>query len=248
MRTVAADPLPSMYRWTFSLTAAVCGVVLAGCVSTVAGTPRAGSDLTSGPPGTSAPVVGQGRLPALLLDVDRIREVMGGPRMLLARTFTDVLPMHSGETVSDVGCLQAVYPSEAAAYGGSGFVEVLGRFLTEPSETPDHTVFEAVVRFASVSGAHGFVDKSARDWAQCSRKPLVYTHTDGTTDRWDIGDVANVGGVVSVLDTIEGGVGWGCSHQLAARSNVVVDVSACQKNIADQAATILQQISDRFAK
>jgi PknH-like extracellular domain len=56
---------------------------------------------------------------------------------------------------------------------------------------------------------------------------------------------ANTNGTLSATATQQNAnaPGWGCGRALAARNNVVIDVTTCSANPADSAVTIANQIA-----
>ena len=108
-------------RWRSVLLAAtVVGAstaAVAGCVSTVAGVPRVGSDRA---PLSWGPDLAAAQLADVLLDAAAVNQFMGTNTMTELRTY-DQMPGDDG-SYSDAACAGAVFNTVEAAYKGSGYV------------------------------------------------------------------------------------------------------------------------------
>ena len=72
---------------------------------------------------------------------------------------------------------------------------------------------------------------------------------------WTIRAPVTTGGVTAAIVDEEAGDGYACAHGITAKSNVVIDVSACSYGMADQGSqgsavttTIINAIAGRFPK
>ncbi len=87
-------------------------------------------------------------------------------------------------------------------------------------------------------------------------KHVVYTTPDGKATTWTERAPVTTGGVTAAVVDKEAGDGYTCAHAITAKSNVVIDVSACSYTLLDQgaehggavASTIVNSIADKFPK
>jgi hypothetical protein len=95
------------------------------------------------------------------------------------------------------------------------------------------------VLFPSAKQADAFFTASAQQWPACHQ----YTRIQSKT-QWTVGAISNTNGTLSTTATQQNanGPGWGCGRALAARNNVVIDVTTCSANPAD-AVTIANWIA-----
>ena len=164
---------------------------------------------------------------------------MGATEMVTYRTYTDI-PVQHGEIYSDTKCAGALFNTTVPAYQGSGYAAARGRKIGESVSVAPHDVDQGVVAFENSSEAIKFVDASVRQWQACGGKRVTYTGTDGIADSWTIGSPQSAGEITSVVNS---GVGrWGCSHAIASKANVVVDVDACGYHVVDEATTMVKTI------
>jgi hypothetical protein len=56
------------------------------------------------------------------------------------------------------------------------------------------------------------------------------------------------GGITAAVVDEEGADGYACAHGITAKSNVVLDVSACSYGIADQGVTVASTIINAIAR
>jgi hypothetical protein len=237
-------------RWRAILFAApvICASVVgvasvAGCVSTTVGVPRAGGDrgpLSWGPDLTGA------QLADVLLDVARVNQSMGTSTMTVLRTY-DQMPGDDG-TYSDPACAGAVFNTVEAAYKGSGYMATRGSELSDAGGK--HYVDQGIVAFGSGGDARKFLATSQDSWRRCVAKHVTYNANHDNPNTWTIRAPVTTGGITAAVVDEEGADGYACAHGITARSNVVIDVSACSYGIADQgvavASTIINAIARKF--
>ena len=185
----------------------------------------------------------QDELNKFLLSDTSINAIMGANEMVTYRTYTDI-PVQPGEIYSDMQCAGALFNTTVPAYRDSGYVAARGRKIGESVSIAPHDVDQGVVAFENASEATKFVEASIRQWQACGGKRVTYTGTDGVADWWTIGTTRSAGEITAIANvgTNTGVSGWGCSHAIASKSNVVVDVDACGYHIGDEATTIVKTI------
>ena len=212
--------------------AAVCGaaaVALAGCAHTVGGTAVSGG---SGPPG--------GGLDGVLLDVGAVNAIMAATGITVLDTSENM--QTTTDNVSRPDCLGALYNAQQSVYQNSGWTGVRHQVLAEHSEKNAHRVEQTAVEFPGSDRAQAFVNASLVAWSRCSGKEVTMT-SGADVNRWKIGDLVITGRTINQTALQEGAGGWGCQHALSAVAAIVVEVSACSNNIADQAVTIIDKMS-----
>ncbi len=238
-------------RWRTTLRAAlgVAAVIgasaagVTGCVSTVAGVPRVSGDRA---PLSWGPDLAAAQLTDVLLDVAAVNQLMGTNTMTELRTY-DQMPGDDG-TYSDAACAGAVFNTVEAAYKGSGYVATKGAQFSDAGGK--HYVDQGVVAFGSGADARKFLAKSQDSWRRCVAKHVTYKAKNDSPITWTIrAPVTADGATVAVVDQ-EAGEGYACAHGITAKSNVVIDVSACSNGMANQgvkvATTIINAIAGKF--
>ncbi|MBU9765683.1 sensor domain-containing protein [Mycobacterium sp. TNTM28] len=178
-------------------------------------------------------------LPKLLLAPEQIDAVMGIAGMTVTSTRSD-LPDDSA-TMQPRECLALDGAAQALVYADSGFTAVRDVSLKNGDDFT-HYAHQAVVLYPDAEKAKAFFDASAQQWTQCHS----YSHTQSGT-QWEVGPIANKGGMLSVVNTqLEARAGgWACGRALAVRNNVIVDVNTCSAKPADSATAIADQIATR---
>jgi PknH-like extracellular domain len=218
----------------------------AGCVSTTAGTPSAGDD--RGALGWGPDLTG-GQLADVLLDAAQVNRIMGVSGMSVLRSY-DRMPGDDG-TYSDPACAGAVFNTVEAGYKGSGYVSAKGTELSD--DHTKHYVDQGVVAFSNGEAARKFLSASQDSWRHCVAKHITYKAKNDSPNTWTIRAPVTARGITAAVVDEEGGEGYACAHAIGAKSNVVIDVSACSNAIADQddqgiqvAASIVNAIAGKF--
>ena len=139
--------------------------------------------------------------------------------------------------LSNPNCLGAFYPTQAAAYAGSGFTGVRGRLLQ--SSTLSYRVYEAAVSFPTADAATAFVAASVGNWKACAGSAV----TVGDSVQWTFGDLTGAVPKISLLRTRQTPSNQ-CQRVLSAVSTIVLDVIACAPAIQDRGS----QLADQMAK
>jgi hypothetical protein len=207
---------------------------LVGCTHVVAGTSEYRPDSTV----EKLSFVKINQLPSLLLQDVEVSGVMKAELQTVA-THDNVGPKPG---VADQKCAGAVAAGAEPMYRGSGYGGVAALGMVGPD---DRTVDEGAVAFGDATAATEFVQTRVAQWKDCANKVLTLTIPDKPATHW-VAQGPNISyGVGVLLRTQEGTGDFGCSHGLAARSNVVADVLACSHDEAalnDQVASIVNKI------
>jgi hypothetical protein len=178
------------------------------------------------------------QLPSLILQAPEVSGVM--------KAELDTVAIYSNvgakPGVADQKCAGALTAGAEPMYRGSGYGGVTGLGMVGED---DRAVDEGVVAFGDAAAAHEFVETRVHQWKDCANKVLTMTPADGPPVHWVAQGPATSYGVGVLLRTQEGTSGYGCSHGLAARSNVVADVLACSHDseaLNDQVASIANKM------
>lgn len=206
-------------------------ILLAGCVTTVAGTatraPNAGLE--------DVPPLDESDLDDVLLSIGEINGIMGSTTMRITSAL-DEMTDHS-EDVSDPDCLGAIYGAEEPVYAGSGWTEMRDQVAREPDEDNDHWVEQTAVLYPTGDHARDFFEESKTTWQDCANYSIAVDDL-GASYLWEIEDLDAEETLLSQLSTQEDADGWACEHALSVVSNVTVEAWACGYTIGDEAATI----------
>jgi hypothetical protein len=171
-----------------------------------------------------------------------VAAIMDAPEFAVAGTFNEMEPT-ADDLLSDKGCYGAVFGAIEPGYRDSGYTSVYGQRASDPANINRRTLV-AVVAFQGSAQATQYVQQQKPAWQACAGKTLTVKVT-GQSVNWALRPPEDVNGVAVLLRTAEGQRGYGCSHALAARNNIVVDVGACSDDstrLNDQAAAIVNTI------
>ncbi|HEY7052375.1 MAG TPA: sensor domain-containing protein [Mycobacterium sp.] len=245
-----------MWRLVLFVVATSVVGLTGACATTVGGTPKAekaaSSSAAAPGPSSAAPpaaapaarTVGAQDLEALLLPADDVRTVMDGPDIDVQETYDQMPPSTVGYDPPE--CARAAYNVVEAGYRDSGFIAARGAVMQEPDDAQLlHVVDQGIVTFPTADAATDYVTKTVQTWRGCAGKPFTASRPEAA-EHWTFGDVTENGGISAIPKTVDGDTGWSCSHAIAAKSNAVIDVSACGFSINDQAKAIVGRIRDKF--
>jgi hypothetical protein len=222
--------------WAWAVSLAV-----AGCTSTVGGTALVG-------PGGRAPgaVTARG-LTGLPLSLDEMTQLLKFSAMATEDIWTR--PDARG-TFEPAGCVGAVFSSMAGSYNDSGyrdFYEVRQSDVTR-GDLP-HWVDQSVATFESDSAARVFVAKEVAQWRRCAGRQLEYAYPrpGDRQDPYRIGDAIDSGCVTVISNVVVSDKRYTDIRELAAKSNIVVDLQFTGFDLTDEPATAVNRILDRIA-
>jgi serine/threonine kinase PknH len=207
---------------------------LVGCTHLVAGTSSYHPENTV----EHLTLVKNAQLPSLILQAPEVSGVMKAELDAVA-IYSNVGPKPG---VADQKCAGAVAAGAEPMYRGSGYAAVMGLGMVGED---DRSVDEGVAAFGDAAAAHEFVETRVHQWKDCANRVLTLTPLDGPPVHWVAQGPTTSYGVGVLLRTQEGTSGYGCSHGLAARSNIVADVLACSHDtpsLNDQVASIANKM------
>lgn len=193
---------------------------------------------------TPPPTVPVSGLNDLLLGVDQINRVMGTTAMVPDPPFTEL--KQDQELMPNVNCLGIWQVGEQGVYGDTGLAGIRGQRLTQPApENWDALVVQAVVAYPSADDARKFFTASSDRWSKCTNHRVNLSINGGPATTYLFGNVTKSDTHLTMPVT-QTPAGKPCQRTLSVNSNVVVDVSACNQSMTDQAVQIAQKIEDRF--
>jgi PknH-like extracellular domain len=235
-----------MGRWLMAGAAAIAAIVVGGCTSTIEGQPASGTppvgaaSTTAVNPPAHVPDAG---LAQLLLGLDEIRDIMGGPKMVVEKTVTQPAGLEGG-TFTPQECLGAFFNGMAATYDGSGMRAFIEQETDEPQSIKlEHGVDQGVSSFPDAATAQAFVATSADQWRKCNGRQFTAVFSDGATrPTWRFGETSDSGGMITLPRHVEGTKFWDCSRVTASKANIVVDNQICGYDLGDRPATITKAI------
>jgi hypothetical protein len=218
---------------------AVC-LAIGGCASTVGGTAVVGPGA-----GTTATMTARG-LPTLLLSLDEMKRLLKFSGMATEDSWTK--PEARG-TFEPAGCVGAVFSSMAGSYDDSGYRDFYE--LRQSDVTGGglpHWVDEGVATFEDDSAAKSFVIRQVAQWRQCAGRQFRYAYPrpGDWQDTYRIGDAIDSGCVTTVSNVTAGDKHYLDIRELAAKSNVVVDLQFTGFDLTDEPATAMNRILDRI--
>jgi hypothetical protein len=183
----------------------------------------------------------------LLLGVEEVRAILGGRDLVAEGPYTQG-PAGADTPTAHQSCAAAADSLTQLPDRGSGFVMRRGRTMTDAEgATQKRWVEEAALEFENPAQAAQFVDEVGRRWRNCAHTTLKLDYPDHE-QQWTFGDVgySSDDGLVVVSSTVVGDPPRQCSHALAAKSNVVVDVQMCGSQPPTQATAVLDAIRNKF--
>jgi hypothetical protein len=221
---------------------AVCLVVggCVGCTSTVGGTAtiRPGHG-----PGTAT----AGGLAGLLLSLDEMKQVLKFSNMATEEIWNRPDARGIFEPAS---CVGAVFSSMAGSYADSGYREFYEvRQADVSGRSRPHWVDQGVATFENDSAAESFVAKQVAQWRQCVGRQFTYAYPqpDDWQDPYRIGDPIDSGCVTMISNVNVDQKHYADIRELAAKSNIVVDLQFTGFDLTDEPATTINRILDRIA-
>jgi hypothetical protein len=187
-------------------------------------------------------------LEQLMPSTKELAAIMDTPAFAVAGTTQEMEPA-ADDLLSDKDCYGAVFGAVEPGYRDSGYTGVYAQRASDPADVNRRTSV-SVVAFPGAAQAAGYVQQQKPAWQACAGKTLTVKVT-GQSVNWALREPEDVNGVAVLLRTAEGQRGYGCSHGLAARDNIVVDVIPCSDDstsLNDHAAAIVNAILPKIPK
>ena len=205
-------------------------VIAAMCAVTAAFTGLASAAADPANPGSGS------SLAALQLgsaDIGPMIKRPGAPNPDLSVTQTLDAPIGGGNSTSNPQCAGAVYAGLDDTYAGSDFTgmniqELSGTGRTKGSGEPiDYSVITVISGFDSEADATALVDKARDAWTGCHREKVTGDLT-GVSQTRTVNMPISGANSITVVNNHQPGA---CSHAMASKGTVAVEVSACSSYI-----------------
>ena len=230
-----------MRRTAATAAVAALAAFVAGCAATTGGTATPAPTL-----GHAPSLVSGSDLAGLLVNVRDANTIMGTTGLSVVSRSTKMYI----DKIVDSDCLGASYNAERGTYQDSGWTDLQRQNIREDADSWDHIVLQAVVLFPDGERAHDFYADQVESWPKCNNHSIsdrdVARPGDEPETYWTLTTAEEHNGILSMRKIQEGGQGWSCQRGLAARNNVVVDVSTCADDISDQAIRVVQKIVEKI--
>lgn len=241
---------PKPRRWRRITLSAAAAAVLAGATITTitlaTHTTHTATTTTTTPPPTPTPTVAIADLKGLLVSAEQISTIMGGSAMMAEPVQENMFD--DAANMAERDCIGTWLPAQAAAYTGSGWDAVEAQKLRAPdAQVWQYGVIQAVVGFPSRQSAQKFLSAQTAAWKACAGKPFTVTPPGSPAQQWTFGQFTIVDTTSSIPITMNGFAG-SCQRAISTRSNVVIDVAACQNDATNQAGTIVHDIAAKITQ
>jgi hypothetical protein len=182
-------------------------------------------------------------LEPMLLGPDEISGRLGVEKLSSATA-----PAFAGEdqgSPASNDCARVADPDPAAAFRDSGFIASRGMRLVSGDPTQGLVVDENVWEFENASKASEFIINTVTAWLNCQHA-VVDVRNGTVVEKQTLGGA----GVVNDIDVLDSSIPAvplrNCSHAIAAKSNVVVDVHLCGTRNSAAAVPLVSQIRDNI--
>jgi len=214
-----------------------------GRSSTVATSPPAvaTSSVSSVP---QQPLVTAAQLPKLLLSIDEVKHAVNAPNLAKVDD-TAALIGTEGLTVNPIECLPALFASTKQAYQHSPVRGIFSRAMTGDGQDGLVILNETMSTFESMSAATSLVSQLFGEWKGCAGKSVTVAGK-GTTITLDVGQPVENGTLMTVQNSLEGGLpGFSSDRVIVAKANVVIDLDAQGFDMGDSLKRLADQILAR---
>ncbi|MDT7739017.1 MAG: eukaryotic-like serine/threonine-protein kinase [Mycobacterium sp.] len=198
---------------------------------------------------TPAPRVLVSALPALLVPIDQLKQLMGDEQLQVAETaqaMFDISPY-----VGDVGCVGAYGPTQTTVYATSGFMGLQRQAIKDPSDPKQlNNVGQAVVAFLTAEQAQAAVAGQVGQWQLCANRTTSLNLPGRTPAHVTFGAPSTVAdGVHEISLQVESNPSQQhCQRALTARNNIVVDISSCSMTLPDPAVRLADVIASKISQ
>lgn len=184
-------------------------------------------------------------LTGVLLSLDELKGILNAPGL------TET-PSSSGESqggdddakADPPECAGAVAAGLDTVYDNSGATGYTRAGYSDPRTAT--LVDQVAASFASAADARDFVNQSAGQWRQCAGKSFSISTSSGPGLTWDLGTVVVQGDRATLQNTLTTRQGIPQYRILAAKGNVVIDLSVLAKELGNEPSTIADRMLARI--
>lgn len=211
--------------------------------TTVATSPDAVVPDPAHPETPSAPGV-SGDVSGVLLGVDELKSILGAPGLTATDSNKDDSEGSTDAKAEPAECATAVAAGLNTVYDHSGATDYIRAGYSDPATST--LVDEVAAAFPTAADAREFVAQNAEVWKGCAGKTFTLSSSDSPALTWDLGTPATSGTRVTLHNTLTARQGLPQHRILAARGNIVIDISVLAKQLDDESATIADRMLARI--
>ncbi|WP_218014437.1 sensor domain-containing protein [Mycolicibacterium palauense] len=181
-------------------------------------------------------------LSAVLLNPQEIRAIMGNPKLRSAEEGSGGGDAASDAKAEPAECAGTVIAGLATEYTDAESFRKLN--LSDPDSAM--LVDQFAARFAGSTDARDFVSRVTKTWRGCAGEKLTLSASGLTSLTWRVGTPVQKQNVTTLVNTFLGAKPLPYYRILAAKSNVVIDLSVFALKIDDEPATIAEEMLSRI--
>jgi len=225
----------------FALCVAVAfGLMATGCTSTVQGE---AIKSPSSVPADDVPALEESALDGLMLSNNDLEKISG---VEMESLYTAEEMNDNADLISNLDCVGAIYPGEAAVYDETDWTAIRDELLLEASGADDGRLVEqTLVLFDTADDAVEFFDSSKEKWRECATvKDIEVEDGPWVPDKVEDVDERTISLKAQVSGTLEGI----CQHAMGVVSNLIVEGFSCDVDDKDDAQKITTQLLEDAAE
>jgi len=214
---------------TLTVVALVAWATLAASTSRQTAEPT--TTTTAAPP---APAVAPDTVATLLPDVEALRNITADQNLVGGPTWDHPDKSFKEGAIDRSECWGSVTPGAPDVYSESPLTGYHGaEFLDTRSFLKSTQVIEAVAAFRDPPAAQSQLAQLLSGWRHCGGSTVTVTMPRGQPITFSVSAPADAGNGISVLDLIPKGVHVRSARAIAAKANVVIDLSVSCSGTTD---------------
>ncbi|SIH35022.1 transmembrane serine/threonine-protein kinase [Mycobacteroides abscessus subsp. abscessus] len=140
-------------------------------------------------------------------------------------------------------------PGEDSTYrwGSQHYTALSLQGVHEDTQPRQHLVVQSVATYQDAATAQLFKSTQEAAWTNCANQTITVRFDDGKSEKAVAGTPGTDQDVLTqTLTNPYAGEGMTCQRAISTKSNVVIDVRACSKNITDQAVQLVRAIAEKI--
>jgi serine/threonine protein kinase len=182
-------------------------------------------------------------LPGLLPSAEEVADIMGAAK-LAVETFQ---LSDDSASVDEKDCVGAFFPDQHTVYDNTGWIGDRVQVFQDLDGAPVHSGSQAIIAFPTAAAARKLVADQTAHWSACSGRTItMHLPNRPLPQHWTFGPLANTDATLSMTHVVDMAGAAGCQHALAARNNIVIDVSACRSEVTNQAVDIVNLVAAKI--
>lgn len=208
---------------------------------------------TPAPPGSDKPAptgepgpVPKSAVGGLLLAPAAINTIMGATDMVSG---SQMDAPFSSLRFSPKECGGLYTPGEDSTYrwGSQHYTALSLQGVHEDTQPRQHLVVQSVATYQDAATAQQFKSTQEAAWTACANRTITVRFDDGKSEKAVAGTPgADQDVLTQTVTNPYAGDGMTCQRAITTKSNVVIDVRACSKNITDQAVQLVRAITEKI--